>query len=60
MAAQASRKSKRPDGRPARGRYWSTHRLRINKVRRIVRSSGMTPSDARLLWESQRKGRMKR
>lgn len=57
---KAKRRSKRPNKSPARDRYWSTNRLRDHKVRNIVRSTGMDPLDARILWTDQRQGRMRR
>lgn len=59
MNQQSSKKSKRPDNRPARERYWRLHRLREHKVRNLVRYRGMTPEAAVKFWVSVRKGRIK-
>lgn len=44
---------------PARERYWSTHRLRDRKVKRLMRCCGLTRAKALALWESQRTRRMR-
>lgn len=60
MPAQIVKRGKRPDQRPARIRYWANSTLRKNKVRHIVRSTGLHPREAQDLWEDQRKGRTKK
>ena len=55
-----SRKSKAPDKRPARERYWRTGQLRKHKVHNMMRSNPHLSKDqATKLWESVRKRRMK-
>lgn len=54
-----SRRSKSPDNRPARARYWNTGQLRKHKVAHIMKSAGLSRAEALRQWESQRKGRMK-
>lgn len=49
------KKTKRPDKRPARARYWNSGRLALHKVRNMVKCSGMDPLEALELWESTRK-----
>lgn len=60
MSTKLSRKSKAPDHRPARDRYWSKHRLQQNKVRNLVRSHGMTEDVATKFWLKVRAGRRMR
>lgn len=48
------KKSKRPDNRPAKKRYWTSGRLAYRKVRNLVRS-GYAPMEALKLWEATRK-----
>ncbi len=59
MATAANKRSKAPDKRPARARYWSTGQLRKNKVHNLVRCCGMTPEAAEKLWSESRRGRMR-
>lgn len=54
-ASSKSKKGKRPDTRPARGNYWSSGNLCINKVRRMVKSRGMSVGDAYREWDQSRK-----
>lgn len=49
------KKSKRPDNRPARQRYWSQGRLKIRKIKNLVVHNGLTVEEALRLWESTRK-----
>lgn len=49
-----AKKTKRPDSRPARARYWNSGRLAIRKVRNLVRS-GYSPREALKIWEDTRK-----
>ena len=50
MAATKREKSaKRPDGRPARARYWSQDKLLRRKLLALVRS-GHTPERAWEIW----------
>lgn len=46
---------KRPDANPSRPRYWMRGRLALNKIRRMVRSSGYTPRGAFEVWRASRK-----
>lgn len=46
---------KRTDNNPARPRYWNRGRLVLNKIRRMVRSSNMTPRQAFEAWKASRK-----
>jgi hypothetical protein len=53
-------KRKKKGGRnngPARQRYWQYGRLEENKVRRIMRATGMTREAARKYWREMREGR---
>ena len=62
------KKSKARDKRPARARYWELGTPRRKKVRNIMRNcaNARAASDrlgyaaALRLWESQRKGRMRK
>lgn len=49
-----SKKSKAPDRRPARARYWASGRLPFRKVRNLMRS-GYAFNAALSLWETTRK-----
>ncbi len=51
---KGGKKGKRPDSRPARSRYWGTGQLAINKVRRMMKSNGLSAKDAFILWEKKR------
>ena len=52
------KRSKAPDTRPARGRYWSRNNLAVRKVRNILRNSHITdPRQAYEHWYAQRDGR---
>ncbi len=54
------KKSKRPDNRPARTRYWMSKHLRRNKIRNIMRSTNLTKEEATKLWlSSNRQGRIR-
>ena len=55
--AKLSRKSKAPDKRPARAKYWRERTLESRKVRRIMRSSGMTFKEATAHWATARGNR---
>ena len=53
--SQKSKKTKRPDGRPARKRYWSSGKLKRKKVRNLVRHNGFETEAAALRhWLSVR------
>ncbi len=54
-----AKKSKRPDTRPARLRYWTESHLEKNKVRNLVRCNGMTVEEARAFWRRVRTKRMR-
>lgn len=54
------KKTKRPDTRPARSRYWISGRLALNKIKNLVRCNGLTVEEATQQWEETRKrGRQK-
>ena len=54
-----AKKTKKPDTRPARIRYWMEGHLEKNKVRNLVRCNGMTEADARAYWREVRTKRMR-
>ena len=54
-----AKKSKKPDTRPARLRYWMESHLEKSKVRNLVRCNGMTETDARVYWREVRTKRMR-
>lgn len=49
------KKTKRSDKRPARPRYWSRGRLKVNKIKRLVKCNGLTVEQALKQWEATRK-----
>ena len=54
--SQRAKKTKRPDLRPARARYWNGGHLRKNKVNRLMKSNGFkTKAEALTFWLSVRK-----
>lgn len=56
-----TKKSKMPDNRPARARYWSENHLRRNKVKHLMQSCGFDDrGKAQQYWESVRQGRRKK
>jgi hypothetical protein len=57
-SAQKPKKTKRPDKRPARARYWATKTLRKRKVRNLVRHGHMERFAAEAHWDNARKGRV--
>jgi hypothetical protein len=57
--AQRGKKSKKPDKRPARLRYWLSRHLERNKVRRLMKYCGMTKQQALDYWNTHRQGRVK-
>jgi hypothetical protein len=56
---QVGKKSKQPDKRPARARYWATRRLETRKVRNLVKCCGMTLEAAKKKWAATRTTRIK-
>ena len=52
--AEQGKKSKRPDNRPARSRYWARRSLERNKVRNLVKHNGMEPPEALAFWRRAR------
>lgn len=53
--AQKAKKSKRPDNRPARARYWASKRLLKNKVRNLMKNNGFeSEAEAKSYWLSVR------
>ena len=50
-------KSKSPDKRPARKRYWARRRLETRKVKQLMRW-GMDGQEAVKVWQKQRQGRV--
>jgi len=59
-AAKRGKKSKTPDRRPAKLRYWQGKHLEKNKVKHIMRSSGLTRTEAVDVWVKARGGRRMR
>lgn len=56
MATQKTKKTKRPDRRPARARYWLSGRLARRKIRNLVKSGQFdTEAAASVYWHSVRK-----
>ena len=60
MPGKQGKRGKRPDTRPARWRYWGSGRLKENKVRRLMRSNGMTRTETETFWVEARGGRRMR
>ena len=61
MATQRSKRSKRPKRSPSRLRYVSSNRLRVNKIRRLVKSGRFkSTEEAGAFWDSVRTRRRKR
>jgi hypothetical protein len=60
-APKGAPRSKRPGANngPARQRYWSGNRLEKNKVRNIMKDTGLTYAEASQLWHRARQGRKK-
>jgi hypothetical protein len=54
---RTGKKSKKPDNRPARKRYWSSRKLMANKVRNLVVHNGMNEVEAKDYWKKARSGR---
>jgi len=52
-----SKKSKRPDNRPARERYWREKRLEARKVRNLMKYCGLSKQSAYKRWRDERGGR---
>ena len=53
---QRSKKSKRRDLSPARGRYWRSGKLARRKIKHLMQSSGFaTAAEAEAAWLSVRK-----
>ena len=54
--AQKAKKSKQPDKRPARARYWASGRLAKHKIRNLMNNNGFeSKADAEKYWKSVRK-----
>ena len=50
------KRSKSPDTRPARVRYWGSSRLAKRKIRNLMKNNGFeTESKAKTYWSSVRK-----
>lgn len=49
-AKQQKKRGKNPDTSPNRSAYWHNGHLQSNKVRRIMRNTGMSKSDATEFW----------
>ena len=61
MATQKTKKTKRPDKRPARDRYWSSGRLANRKARNLVKYNGFADVvTAKAHWRSVRTHRIRR
>jgi len=54
----AGKRSKAPDNRPARKKYWASRKLEKNKVKHLMKSQGITRSEATTFWNNVRKGRV--
>lgn len=54
MAKQKQKRSKSPDTRPARKRYWQNQTLAKRKIARLVRFCGMTYEQATFHWNDVR------
>jgi len=52
------RKSKSPDKRPAKNRYWTKRTLEKHKVRHIMKSCGLSYEESLWFWRSRRQGRI--
>jgi hypothetical protein len=52
------KKSKAPDNRPARKRYWLRRTLEMHKVKKMMRAYGLTEKQAIEAWRKVRKGRV--
>ena len=52
-----SKKSKSPDTRPARVRYWNSKHLEKNKVKALMNNTGLTRQQAQGYWEAVRGNR---
>ena len=55
---KTSKKSKRPDGRPSRKKYWASRHLEQNKVKNLMRHCGMTRANALVFWRKVRTTRI--
>ena len=53
------KKSKRPDKRPARLRYWMKRTLESRKIAHLMKYCGMSKQSAYNLWHRTRKTRVK-
>ena len=58
MPSQAGKKSKSPDNRPARKRYWAKRTLETHKVGNLMRCCGMSKQSAYNHWHRTRQGRV--
>jgi len=53
--AQKAKKTKMPDKRPARARYWASKKLSKRKIRNLVKHNGFeTEAKANSYWRSVR------
>ena len=48
------KKTKSPDKRPARARYWDTFSLPKKKIKNLMKSNGMTFKQAKKFWVENR------
>ena len=55
---KTGKKSKRPDNRPARSKYWLRRTLEERKVKAIMKAYGLTKGKAVERWHAERKGRV--
>lgn len=58
MQRAGGKKSKAPDNRPARKRYWARRTLETRKVGNLMDRCGMTKQAAYNRWHRERKGRV--
>ena len=55
MAAQKTKRSKMPDTRPARARYWARGKLAKRKIRNLMLYNGFdSKAEASVFWRSVR------
>ena len=54
----SGRRSKSPDKRPARVRYWMKRQLEKNKVKNLVKYCGMEADKALKFWRKHRQSRV--
>ena len=58
MLTQAGKRSKSPDNRPTRRRYWAKRTLETKKVHNLMIHCGMSKQSAFNHWHKTRQGRV--